>query len=747
MPYLPLDPHRSEIRVLSLSQETTSSGLVECTLEQVSLDDFTPKYKDYIAEVERENSEPVPAWRLFNGWVEISTEVAKSAQPSDLAFSIPSWRWLHHTEFHNRRGITENKNDINAAFQSRLCHQNNVAEPEDIEHPDVLILPRYVWGDFEALSYCWESEDLEKEIILDGEMIKVPRNLKAALQMLRSLPETKSGMKFWADYLCIDQKTITEKNHQVKLMRKIYASTMSVIAWIGSEENRSDQAIELMGRIDMATGNKYAVKQICASSNSEVQESTSIFTDDSTVSLLTGPLKPLEALLNRNYWKRLWIIQELALSQSMTLFVCGNKFFSRRMIARTCYFCQDNSASIDTILRSYELANQDSASDLILWNGGIWSLSYKVKDLVLIGNQNQDDLEFVLDIGRKASAKEEKDKIYGLLGLLPEKVQAEIMPDYDLSVGVVYTNFVKSWLAASSRLDTFLSWCSFRDDAFAPSWVPDWTKPFSRHHLQWLKRRNTSKDTLASWYFRDCSKYLNCTGIIVDSIITTSNKSSDTNYRKSPPTLSQSVDLTQSNRYGSENATREALQRTLTIDHPYSNEGSLSILDIYWIDWNAINKTGDDLTDLWCYGMLEIIVLGQWWWAFDSFRQANASFSVLGYPFWQFFRSKSPFSTEDPPSLKDLLASDMRRATLSLTDRILITTKTGYLGLAPKETRVETHDVVAILYGCNFPVVLRPQEDGSYKVIGECYVHGIMDGEIIDAKGRGEYQEVKITLS
>jgi hypothetical protein len=80
---------------------------------------------------------------------------------------------------------------------------------------------------------------------------------------------------------------------------------------------------------------------------------------------------------------------------------------------------------------------------------------------------------------------------------------------------------------------------------------------------------------------------------------------------------------------------------------------------------------------------------------------------------------------------------------LALTERRLVTTSKGYLGLAPAE--VLEGDVIAVLYGCNFPVVLRPCEDKFY-FIGECYVDGVMDGELMEAKERGEYQERDITL-
>ena len=45
-----------------------------------------------------------------------------------------------------------------------------------------------------------------------------------------------------------------------------------------------------------------------------------------------------------------------------------------------------------------------------------------------------------------------------------------------------------------------------------------------------------------------------------------------------------------------------------------------------------------------------------------------------------------------------------------------------------------------IVYGCRFPLLLRRKEDGiyegecetCYELVGECYVHVIMDGEMMN---------------
>lgn len=53
-------------------------------------------------------------------------------------------------------------------------------------------------------------------------------------------------------------------------------------------------------------------------------------------------------------------------------------------------------------------------------------------------------------------------------------------------------------------------------------------------------------------------------------------------------------------------------------------------------------------------------------------------------------------------------------------------TERRYLGLAPDAA--EKGDLVCILYGCSVPVVIRKRRGGNHELVGECYIHGMMDG-------------------
>jgi hypothetical protein len=46
--------------------------------------------------------------------------------------------------------------------------------------------------------------------------------------------------------------------------------------------------------------------------------------------------------------------------------------------------------------------------------------------------------------------------------------------------------------------------------------------------------------------------------------------------------------------------------------------------------------------------------------------------------------------------------------------------------------KIETGDVIAAFRGGDRLYVLRPAEDGRYRVVGDVYVHGLMNGEAYD---------------
>ena len=62
-----------------------------------------------------------------------------------------------------------------------------------------------------------------------------------------------------------------------------------------------------------------------------------------------------------------------------------------------------------------------------------------------------------------------------------------------------------------------------------------------------------------------------------------------------------------------------------------------------------------------------------------------------------------------------------------------------HFGIAP--TRAKVGDLIVILLGCRVPVVLSPLNEADprcgFRLIGEAYLHGMMDGEVLRLKEYG----------
>ncbi|KAF2820972.1 heterokaryon incompatibility, partial [Ophiobolus disseminans] len=145
---------------------------------------------------------------------------------------------------------------------------------------------------FTALSYAWGTSKPSREIELDGCLMLVSQNLLDALVELQA-DESTSQKLFWIDAICINQRDIAEKSTQVQMMGDIYRRASEVIAWLGKEDSGAVLALESIASIHE-----------CQSSLDNLLHR---FDFDAVV-------KAVGKLIEREWWRRLWVIQELVLS-------------------------------------------------------------------------------------------------------------------------------------------------------------------------------------------------------------------------------------------------------------------------------------------------------------------------------------------------------------------------------------------------------------------------------------------------
>ena len=84
--------------------------------------------------------------------------------------------------------------------------------------------------------------------------------------------------------------------------------------------------------------------------------------------------------------------------------------------------------------------------------------------------------------------------------------------------------------------------------------------------------------------------------------------------------------------------------------------------------------------------------------------------------------------------------STILSAGLTMNRRRMFISKEKAVGLAPWDA--EQGDIICVLLGCRFPVVLRPRgpSDNYYVLVGEAYIEGFMDGEAILGLEEGYFE-------
>ncbi|KAH6849524.1 heterokaryon incompatibility protein-domain-containing protein [Alternaria alternata] len=398
---------------------------------------------------------------------------------------------------------------------------------------------RFAWGDFEALSYTWGDVRDVKSIILNGVRKDVSKNLESALRALRDLQETRLGMHYWVDSLCINQEDEEERNEQVKRMRGIYRRARAVVVWLGQEESTDKIAVQTMWHL---------CRNPCIENTLELPKDLRL---DGWPALFAFAQKP--------YWNRAWIIQELAANHNSTLLLCGRSKLTRRMIRLGATYCRELLTA---------LQDQTCQSDLDS-KPGSWPIVSSIYWLTMLtSNSNAKvSLSRLMHLVRRFDATDKRDKVYSMLGLLDPTMSRGIAPDYSRSVQEVYTGFMMSVVESSGGLDYIASAGIHPTEKDWPSWVPDWRLTSTRHHIEYLRSRSAGGNLPTQVPLIKQGKrstLLVCSGLQVDIVDGTAAE---------PPLHRSTQPRYALNRYGSRKS--EALQQTLLMGHPKATPGTI----------------------------------------------------------------------------------------------------------------------------------------------------------------------------
>jgi hypothetical protein len=172
---------------------------------------------------------------------------------------------------------------------------------------------------YEALSYTWGSTEMTDYVNINGSYLAVTQNLYLALQYLRFKNEDRI---LWIDSICIDQKNNTEKGHQVRQMGDIYHRAERVVIWLGLGTYETNVIMDSMKLLEEKCINHS--RNISEQARREIWLNIQPMLMSMHSDLEVRQCSGLESLFGRSWFRRVWIVQEVANARA-AIVVCGAK--------------------------------------------------------------------------------------------------------------------------------------------------------------------------------------------------------------------------------------------------------------------------------------------------------------------------------------------------------------------------------------------------------------------------------------
>jgi hypothetical protein len=458
----------------------------------------------------------------------------------------------------------------------------------------------------------------------------------------------------------------------------------------------------------------------------------------------------LNHLIRRPWWTRVWVLQEVVISETDPLIYCGNRTAHWKQFADfLSTHCAISSHA------SNMLANMSIQQRVAI------SANYRTQTFLSTRkNLKKMSIYKLLVNTMTLNATDARDKVFALIGLAVEKDRQKLAPDYSKSVAQVYAETAKHIITSTGLLDilSFNTNSEIDENGMLPSWAPDWrlgaSRPYPLYH--WGLYR--ASGTLPACVFPSCVgpssgvNSLTLGGILVDEVSDvsdvimsehqpspTSNLSWKSRVRKLEELLLRRISL-QSSRYGSDRtnpAELAAWRKVHALDPDPRNS------DQFWrtlvVNSSMENKTPAPAVFAEMFEML-------FYQGDDAPIRRVIDEGLRSRVGFTFPRLQTPQPSGVPQNYLPGLPYDERVARYTrplvtamarLSERVLFVTKSNSLGVAYKGVRAG--DKIVILMGGDMPFILRDRDKGQpLQFIGESYVHGMMNGEVLSIIPRGD---------
>ncbi|CAG8956330.1 hypothetical protein HYFRA_00003710 [Hymenoscyphus fraxineus] len=606
----------------------------------------------------------------------------------------------------DRNQLTYKYTPLPTANSIRLLHVYPSPSPNDSIYCSLTTVSLSSPPSYQALSYTWgDRSGLAQLLFKDRKggttALPVTQNLWRALQRLR--PKYGKPLIIWADAVCINQHDVVERGAQISKMRGIYWGAESVCVWVGMGVRKSELGIGIAKDLNSLLSSNYPPNE------EEKQRIRRLVRDPGRV----DGLKSLVHLFRRQYWWRIWVIQEIALAKKATVY-CGAESIPWEELDQVCSLLQ---LEVDYLS---DLFYTRPSCVRTLTHGGPRGLQLSRYS----PNTNAPPLLELLLSHKSKKSTDPRDKVFALIGISSSRATFGAI-DYEKDVGEVYTHTARHIIQSTGKLDVVcVKQRDFSTEGL-PSWAPDWSRPppnsgslmVGLHHR--VPPFNAAGNTSGSFEFLgEDGDSLCAKGMRIDVIKTVGmpfrQKGAPKNIHTALHVLKDWWGLFSS-----------------CVLNPGSGSGKASFCRVISCG-NWMFDENDPIYEERLRRIFEVsesLLLGD-----EAQSSTSLSSSVISL-------TEEGDEQEEIDVVVDKEGhSVVINASITMNRRRLFISERGIpvVGLAPWDAL--EGDVLVVLLGCKFPVVLRNVER-HWVLVGEAYVDGYMDGEAMYGSREGTFSE------
>jgi hypothetical protein len=565
----------------------------------------------------------------------------------------------------------------------------------------------------------WGSQDKEFNVLVDCDEIPVTAN---AYNLLRDISSYLFPRLIWIDSICIDQDNISEKTEQVRLMGEIYTGASLGTVWLSTSATKQSDADEFVDNVQASLALLH-IKQL---NGVELTSTLSLYK-----TLASEKQKPLWKatlkLLDHEYFERSWIIQEIVLLSYVRVMYRSVEIDWETFTGGLLQLAQVNLISNLALQTDDENTHSASPSDKLANLGQIQA--WRVKR-----HQGQPVSFWDVVLGplgvRRFKATDLRDKIFAVHGICGNISGEWTVPNYSMKLSDVYLDATRRLIHEEGIPRTlYAAGVGYFSDTTPgleslPSWVPDWSRGSRSAPLSYLSPSidyGAGRDAQPDAHHLDGTSLLLSTHLLdtiaelappLDMRLSDAGERKVVNTREDWQTLVDSYQLILDSTY---------------VQKPYQHTNPPQTVDeLFWRlligDRTSTHRPAPpNMNDKYA-AYLQVMQL-----AIEALEMSTEEFNQR--------------YTGDTLTVVHKAHEYAVLAGRAWVQRRVCITKRGYVGLVPQFSI--KGDAVAVIIGAQTPFVVRPVTgETKYQLVGECYIHGIMDGEALTTMTRTDVIEV-----